>query len=323
MKTLTSMKSKPTLLLNPGVGWSGTTPFLYTLAYQNNYAHQGHYKENWYLSRLENDQKLENYYKTTVTKRPLDHPMGNVLSVSNRFAQNTNLRLIRDYPNSIENYISYFTEHYNNVKNTYTAVCDFSNANVNLSQSFLESISKKLLENFEIKVTFQFRDPIRRFFSETGSLFTGSSKVYKDFMEKLYTERKKHKKLFFYFLRNQYFNPNCEYVDLYKKYSSVFGKENCYYIIMEDFWDDKQRDVQLDKLSNFLNYKITKIHENAYVPDMGSNAPKYDYLRDQWESDIEDLTESDIKKSMNYMKHFYENFENYFGYIPLSWRNNS
>ena len=167
--------------------------------------------------------------------------------------------LIRDYPNSIENYISYFTEHYNNVKNTYTAVCDFSNANVNLSQSFLESISKKLLENFEIKVTFQFRDPIRRFFSETGSLFTGSSKVYKDFMEKLYTERKKHKKLFFYFLRNQYFNPNCEYVDLYKKYSSVFGKENCYYIIMEDFWDDKQRDVQLDKLSNFLNYKITKI----------------------------------------------------------------
>ena len=56
---------------------------------------------------------------------------------------------------------------------------------------------------------------------------------------------------------------------------------------------------------------------------MGSNAPKYDYLRDQWESDIEDLTESDIKKSMNYMKHFYDNFENYFGYIPLSWRNNS
>ena len=35
---------------------------------------------------------------------------------------------------------------------------------------------------------------------------------------------------------------------------------------------------------------------------MGSNAPKYDYLRDQWEADIEDLTESDIKKSMNYMK---------------------
>ena len=92
MKTLTSMKSKPTLLLNSGVGWSGTSPFLYTLAYQNNYAHQGHYKENWYLSRLENDQKLENKYKTTVTKRPLDHPMGNVLSASNRFAQNTNLR---------------------------------------------------------------------------------------------------------------------------------------------------------------------------------------------------------------------------------------
>ena len=51
MKTLTSMKSKPTLLLNSGVGWSGTSPFLYTLAYQNNYAQRsesfirGHFSE--------------------------------------------------------------------------------------------------------------------------------------------------------------------------------------------------------------------------------------------------------------------------------------
>ena len=315
--------TKPTLLLNPGSGWSGTSPFLYTLAYQNKYAHQGHYKENWYLVKLATNGNSEEKHNSNTSRRPSKGSMGDVLSTTNRFAQNTNLDYITSSPYSIDNYISYFTEHYENIKETYSAVCDFSNANLDLPQSFLESISQKLLENFEVKVTFQFRDPVRRFFSEVGTSIQSSSENYNDFMHKLYVERKKQKKLFFYYLRNQYFSPNCEYVKAYEKYSSIFGKDNCYYIIMEDFWDDKQKDVQLDKLSNFLNYKITQIHENAYVPDMGSNAPKYEYLRDQWESDIEDLTEFDIKKSIKYMKHYYNDFENYFGYIPLSWGNNS
>ena len=43
---------KPTLLMNIGVGWSATTPFLYTLSIDQRYCHPGHIKENHYLRMI-------------------------------------------------------------------------------------------------------------------------------------------------------------------------------------------------------------------------------------------------------------------------------
>ena len=40
---------KPTLFLNVGTGWSGTTPLYYTLGWYNKYCHSGHRKEKGYL----------------------------------------------------------------------------------------------------------------------------------------------------------------------------------------------------------------------------------------------------------------------------------
>jgi len=40
---------KPTLFLNVGTGWSGTTPLYYTLGWYNKYCHAGHRKEKGYL----------------------------------------------------------------------------------------------------------------------------------------------------------------------------------------------------------------------------------------------------------------------------------
>ena len=89
---------------------------------------------------------------------------------------------------------------------------------------------------------------------------------------------------------------------------------------MEDLWDKNQEKEQLEALSNFLSYKITKLHDNCYVPDMGSRAPHLPFLQDQWESDIDDLEEQDLHSAHLYMSRYYTDFKNTFGYLPSSWK---
>ena len=323
--------SKPTLLLNPGIGWAATTPFHYTLTLDNNYAHMGHKKENWYLKRLYNYPKFEKLYekiynfKDSTPNRPSDHPWGNTLSYNNRYSVQTDLDIYTKAPPSIHNYIQYYKNLWEVVKNDYAAVCDFSNCNFGLPIKFWQEIAPILQEHFDVKVTFQFRDPIRRYFSEVGSLCNSSlineDEFYKmNLISKRYRNKRQHKKLFFHLLQQESVSELCYYREAWLKFTSVFGEKNCYGIIMEDFWDKTKEKPQLEALSNFLSHKITKVHENCYVPDMGSNPPHYEFLKDQWTSDLEDLTEADYNVALLYMNTYYMSFKETFGFLPKSWK---
>ena len=313
--------ARPTLLLNPGSGWSATSPFLYTLALDNKYCHHAHQKENFYLKLLSEptQERIEHVRNIFIGKkqnrRKRDHPFGRVLSQSNDYVKNLDFTDFISAPYNIDKYISYYKQHYENVKHEYQAVCDFSNANFGLPLSFLQKIAPKLQEHFDVKVTMQFRDPIRRYFSEIGLLINDNPNAATNFKEKLFIKARRHRKLFFYRLESKHFSDNCKYITAYLNYSSVFGKENVLQIIMEDFWSEDQTEM----LSDFLNFKITAVHENAYVPDMGKDAPKYDYLEDQWLSDIQNLNPEHVKEAMKHMKHYYSDYKNYFGSIPERW----
>ena len=126
--------------------------------------------------------------------------------------------------------------------------------------------------------------------------------------------------LIFYLLKQNCCSTLCDFSGVYTKFASAFGVESTYVTIMEDLWDKTQEKEQLERLSNFLSYKITKLHDNCYVPNMGSRAPHLPFLQDQWESDIDDLEEQDLHSAHLYMSRYYTDFKNTFGYLPLSWK---
>ena len=285
------------------------------------YVHTGHVKEHGYLwglyskdKNLENNlakrgelikkkrnklemlafierAKSEEYKKT---HRPLE------LTMWSKYIKNDGENLFsKDL--SLQKYIDYYLDHYNDVKDDYVGVSDFSNSNANLPEIFLNEISTKLLENFDVKVTMVFRDPVRRLFSAAGrvSQLIG----HRDPVNMI-------KK----WVKGQ-IEVNANYSHLYKKWSGVFGKERVHMIVMEEFWAGKTQ-----PLSDFLDFPIKKIHENVYYPDMGVNAPHYDHLVDQWRTDFVPLDYQLYRYLYKHMKFVYDDFRRTFGYIPESWK---
>ena len=289
----------------------------------------GHKKENWYLKALckNNDEYHKIFdamwHGANYKKRRNDHAFGEYLSRSNRFIKNTSLDMLMVNPKSIDAYIEYFLGHWENIKDEYQGVCDFSNTNFTLPRHFLLHIAPKLREHFKVKILMEFRDPVRRYFSEVGHLLDPKRKVLNafqgDFIASRFCARREHRKLFFWNLKQDRVPDHCDYIEGYLKYCDVFGKENVYPVIMEDFWNPDKEKEELERISEFFEYKITKIHQNVYVPDMGSKAPHYDYLEDQWSSDVEDLTEEDVNVAGMYMGRFYKDWKNIFGEIPEAW----
>jgi len=83
-----------------------------------------------------------------------------------------------------------------------------------------------------------------------------------------------------------------------------------------DKWGGKEA---MEKLSDFINYKITDMFPNVYVPDMKSKAPKLEYLSDQWMSDQVDLTYEQEQVARRLMDKAYTEWERVFGSIPKEW----
>ena len=55
---------------------------------------------------------------------------------------------------------------------------------------------------------------------------------------------------------------------------------------------------------------------NAYFPEMGTKAPHYEDVEDQWSSDLEDLTEEDLEFGRKHLAKYYDEWYNYFGSMP-------
>ena len=82
---------------------------------------------------------------------------------------------------------------------------------------------------------------------------------------------------------------------------------------MEEVWEDPS------DLSNFIGMKIHKMHDNVYYPERGTRRPEIEGLRDQWSSDLQDLSDDDLKLGRKKLDWVYNDFKSYFGYIPEQW----
>ena len=232
---------------------------------------------------------------------------------------------------TIDKYIDYYTRHWNFIKDAgYHAVADFSNFNMNLPKSFYKKYKKKLTDAFNIKVLIEFRDPIRRLFSELGGVLQlreAPTPMNCDITD-LWN---KHSSMGGTKQHNEYFIEMCckynipnfgmgDYIKNYRKFADIFGQEHVYCVIMEELWNDRL-DVPVRKLSEFLNFKIQKLHRNCYFPDLGNRAIQHEELQDQWSSDLETLEQSTVDKVMPYFAPVYYSWREQFGSIPTTWNN--
>ena len=317
---------KPPFLLSAGTSYSATTPLYFTLAKQQKYCHAGTQKENGYLKLLNlPDYRVPDYIRSLESRGRADHAW--IRMVDDRdFVNEEETKKWLSPPYNLDEYVSYYLRHYERIKGTYHAVTDFTNHNFELPEDFLIQLRDALCEHFDVRVTFIFRDPIRRYYSEVGKfiqhnvLLEGSFDAHK-LKHNAYVKRKAQNSLFLYYLQNQQYYPTQQhvYVPNIQKFERVFGKERVLPIIMEELWHPERQAEVCEKLSSFLDYEITSVHENAYYPDKGSHAPHYEGLSDQWGSDVEDITPQTYEEAKQYLGYVYQDWERCYETLPEEW----
>ena len=316
---------KVKLLLNVGTCFSATSPLHFTLSLDNKCVYTGHVKEHAYLLNLMVDKPINRFSSENLV--PDKRPKPDIVKKGRKpeILTHRSKYIVGNWTKeeeskffyeklSIDNYIAYYLKHWENCKHDYEWVGDFSNHNAHLSIPFMQSIKDKLLEHFDVKITMIFRDPVRRLFSIANAQTNTSGIVNNDQYKKCTPIQVMYKWL------SDRLEPQAYYSSIYRKYAQIWGDDNVRAIVMEDLWDPDTQKQELEYLSDFLNYKLTKVHENVYFPDMGSNPPRYEYLIDQWSSDWMNITNDQYKNCAKIMKPIYTEFQKTFGYIPDKWR---
>ena len=293
---------KPTLFLNVGTGWSGTTPLYYTLGWYNKYCHSGHRKEKGYLwlmdlSETRNTFERVKFYKQFFgpSKQSTTNRKPKIFTHESKYIGGNwtedEIKYFWSPPFTIEKYIEYYVKHWDFIKHDYKAVSDFSNPNGQCSPEFLRKYAPALKSVFDVKIHAVFRDPLRRLWSLRQK--QNPKDPVRQFMK---------------------MGVDFGYVQFFLKFVEAFGIDNCHMTIMEEFWNG-----QTKELSDFIDYEIKDVHKNAYVPDLGPNAPRIQYLNDQWESDIMHMPKEVKEYGMNMLKPVYIHFKDYFGDLPEQW----
>ncbi len=293
---------KPTLFLNVGTGWSGTTPLYYTLGWYNKYCHSGHRKEKGYLwlmdlSETRNTFERVKFYKQFFgpSKQSTTNRKPKIFTHESKYIGGNwtedEIKYFWSPPFTIEKYIEYYIKHWDFIKHDYKAVSDFSNPNGQCSPEFLRKYAPALKSVFDVKIHVVFRDPLRRLWSLRQK--QNPKDPVRQFMK---------------------MGVDFGYVQFFLKFVEAFGLENCHMTIMEEFWNGETKE-----LSDFIDYEIKEVHPNAYVPDLGPNAPRIQYLNDQWESDIMHMPKEVKEYGMNMLKPVYIHFKDYFGDLPEQW----
>lgn len=293
---------KPTLFLNVGTGWSGTTPLYYTLGWYNKYCHSGHRKEKGYLwlmdlSETRNTFERVKFYKQFFgpSKQSTTNRKPKIFTHESKYIGGNwtedEIKYFWSPPFTIEKYIEYYLKHWDFIKHDYKAVSDFSNPNGQCSPEFLRKYAPALKSVFDVKIHVVFRDPLRRLWSLRQK--QNPKDPVRQFMK---------------------MGVDFGYVQFFLKFVEAFGLENCHMTIMEEFWNGETKE-----LSDFIDYEIKEVHPNAYVPDLGPNAPRIQYLNDQWESDIMHMPKEVKEYGMNMLKPVYIHFKDYFGDLPEQW----
>ena len=317
--------TKIPFLLFCGWGHAASTPFYYTLA-DNLYCHGGHIKEPSYLPNLEQYEYFDRpmwEYNSDPWERLLGPDSPNVPSELNHHSPYNKFseKFMRDWiaePPSIQKYIDYYLIHYQNIKGKYKAVADFSNCNNWLREPFLDKYVPILKEHFDIKVVMMARDPVRRTYSDFYAKFNGncnSSEWYEKGM--FYPNmpmKEKYDKIENLFKGELLTVETFYYVPFYRKFKKYFPTLQ---LVMEEFWEPSMFKQQTELLSKFLDFPITKIHENVFWPHQ--NAPKYDYLKDQWGAVDKPISKELYEYGKNVLFPIYKQWKDEFGVLPDTW----
>jgi hypothetical protein len=314
---------KPQFILSTGTGWSATTPLWYTLQVDNPFLHVGMKKDPGYLDMLRRTPE-----ERMITDRKNFRINGRSWTTKNRQWSKIVLQMNKELfeegaiqtrggaltearrhlyftqedvdefsetPLSFEKYLSYYRKHWKYLQENncpYKAVADFSNSNANLPDWYIDEFMPKLQEHFDVKVLMIVRDPIRRLWSEVNS------------------DDQEH-----FFMRKIQSGDYWNYIDIIEKWERVCP---IHVIIMEQLWEGDQQERERQRLSDFLDYDIKKIHENAYCPDRGPDAPHLVGLPDQWTSD-KYMLQDELYEKVRPLFPVYQQWVDKYGSLPLYW----
>lgn len=301
-------------LFNAGTSWSGTTSFYYTCIRSNPYCHTGNQKETGYLIALHKRGTARDKY--VRLRHMYSQPNHLWQRVPGREFNEINDTIdFYSEPFTIDKYVSYYTRLGERVKGSFKTVGDFTNHNWDLPEVFLIELRERMKEHFEnIRVTFQFRDPIRRYFSRCGANSRKGENHIENFQETLrnatvsdgdpYSQRRSDWKM-------------VHYTQGIQKFQRVFGEENVYPMIMEELWDVTVQKEQEKKLKEFLGYslslnqsKITAERKHAHHGNKNSlGKENYDVM-----------TPELYEWALKYMGFVYDDWEEAFGAIPKYWK---
>ena len=302
--------TKIPLIIGAGHGWCATTPLHLTLQCANKCAHGGLLKEDHLLSHIYDPtiwEWREPWYKKLQASEycPVRDRLRGYLGKYGYHYEKEEIEEYYSRTPTLKTYIMYYTRHYDRIKHEYKYVSDFSNSTANLPRSFIAKIAPVLKKHFDIKVLKIFRDPTRRLYSELSQRYQDS--------EELRNTYGTSKEYWRSYLKKGYITPNSDYIGSFKSFNEHFSTIS---IISEELWGGKNN--AQENLEKFLDFKIEKLWPNAYFPEMGTKAPHYEAVKDQWSSDLEDLTEEDLEFGRKYLAKYYDEWYNYFGTMP--WR---
>ena len=301
---------KPKLLFGTGIGWSATTPLYETLR-SHKIINSGISKEPETLDWIANRDPYTWKYKRS--------PKYNEYIRRKSESKLRNSKLLFSKDTTLDNFVEYYKLL---SKDDRPYVCDFSNNNAKLNHRFIAEIAPTLKENFDVKVIMIFRDPVRRGYSETSSHYKTNVKRNSGMVEQ-WDNRDPRSRFEWRFIRQrfnsidywkdllkkeEYNSSKFSYVQIYRKYAEHFPTLP---IVMEDLWGG-----DIEPLVNFLDCKINSLHNNCYYPEMGTKAPRYEGLEDQWMSDMQDLSEKDYAFGKNYTQWIYDEWHEEFNTRP-------
>tara|TARA_Y100000589_G_scaffold68545_1_gene60245 strand:+ start:9725 stop:10552 length:828 start_codon:yes stop_codon:yes gene_type:complete len=262
----------PKLLLLAGIGWCATSPLHHTLKRQK-IVNTGIAKEPDILSHLDNPDPIKRSVKRNSLYEYKKHKWGNA-------------DLIFSEDVTLDNFIEYYSKL---VSDEYKYVGEFSNDNSFLSENFLAKIAPKLKDHFDVKVLMITRDPVRRSYSKTSA-------NYQRIIDKQFPDSISYWKHILSLPGQNIFKFS--YTDIYKKFSQHFPTHA---IVMEELWSGKTKELE-----DFLGCELNGLHRNCYYPEMGTKAPRYEELPDQWTSDLQDLTDEDYAFGKKHLQWIYD-----------------
>ena len=302
----------PKLLLFAGVGWSATNPLYITLK-KHKIINSGVCKEPGALQWL--SHKNPNIWKN------LRGPKYDLLLSEVPEHKLKNSHLIFSKNATLNDYVEYYKWLSGERNRRYVA--DFSNHNAELSPEFISEIAPVLNDNFDVRVIFIVRDPVRRGYSQTSSNYRIKYQVNADIGVD-WNNNDPQSRFKWRMLKKHFPDSISYWKNLLKQdgwntakfsYTSIYHKYAAHFptlpLVMEDLWGGNT-----EPLENFLECKINSLHRNCYYPEMGTKAPRYEELPDQWMSDLQDLSKEDYAFGKKHTQWIYDEWYEQFKTRP-------